>query len=65
MAKKVSKKVMTGYEISEALYELGQKYNSPMLKRSIDLMIGELESGGHIASLIDKIVENTKFITNN
>ncbi|MCK4859915.1 MAG: type II secretion system F family protein [Candidatus Omnitrophica bacterium] len=58
----VSKKVMTGHDVSAALYELGQKYDSLMLRRSIDLMIGELESGGQIANLIDKIVLNIKEI---
>ena len=56
----VSKKVMTGHDVSMALSELGQKYDSPMLRRTIDLMIGELESGGQIAGLIDKIVANIK-----
>jgi len=56
----VSKKVMTGHDISEALSELGQKYDSPMLKRTIDLMISELESGGEVADLIDRIVENIR-----
>jgi Flp pilus assembly protein TadB len=56
----VSKKVMTGHEIGVALSELGQKYNSPMLRRTIDLMISELQSGGKISSLIDNIVENLK-----
>lgn len=56
----VSKKVMTGHDVSKALSELGQKYDSPMLKRTIDLMISELESGGQVANLIDKIVENIK-----
>lgn len=59
----VSKKVMTGYDISTALSELGQKYNSPMLRRTIDLMITELESGGQIANLIDNIVKNIKETT--
>ena len=56
----VSKKVMTGYDVSRALTELSRKYNSPMLRRSIDLMISELEGGGNIADLIDRIVENFK-----
>jgi len=56
----VSKKVMTGYDIGIALSELGRKYNSPMLRRSIDLMISELESGGQISDLIDNIVKNIK-----
>ena len=56
----VSKKVMTGHEIGLALSELGKKYNSPMLRRTIDLMITELEGGGRIADLIDNIVKNIK-----
>jgi Flp pilus assembly protein TadB len=56
----VSKKVMTGHDVSIALSELGKKYNSPMLRRSIDLMISELESGGEISGLIDHIVKNIK-----
>jgi len=56
----VSKKVMTGHDVRKALSELGEKYDSPMLRRAIDLMISELESGGQIADLIDKIVDNIK-----
>lgn len=56
----VSKKVMTGHDVGVALSELGEKYNSPMLRRSIDLMISELESGGKISDLIDNIVKNIK-----
>jgi len=56
----VSKKVMTGHNIGKALSELGRKYDSPMLRRTLDLMITELESGGEIANLIDRIVEDIK-----
>lgn len=56
----VSKKVMTGHDVGSALNELGQKYDSPMLRRSVDLMISELEGGGNIADLLDKIVESFK-----
>lgn len=56
----VSKKVMTGYDVDKALVELSQKYNSPMLSRAVDLVISELESGGNIAELIDRVVENMK-----
>ncbi len=55
-----SKKVMTGYDVSRALTELAQKYDSLMLRRTVDLMISELESGGNIADLIDRIVDNLK-----
>ncbi len=56
----VSKKVMTGYDVDKALIELSEKYNSTTLKRAVDLIISELESGGNIAELIDKVVENMK-----
>ena len=46
---KASKKVMTGYDLSKALTELADKYDSLMLKRTADLMISEIESGGNIA----------------
>ena len=58
----VSKKVMTGYDVTKALVEFSEKYNSPMLRRAIDLTTSELESGGNISELIDKIVENMKRI---
>jgi len=56
----VSKKVMTGHDISEALSELGSKYNSPMLRRIVDLMISELRGGGEVADLIDRMVDDIK-----
>ena len=57
---KASKKVMTGYEISKALTELADKYDSLMLRRTVDLMISEVESGGNVAQLIDRLVDNLK-----
>ena len=57
---KASKKVMTGYEVSKALVELADKYDSLMLRRTVDLMISEVESGGNIAELIDRLVDNLK-----
>lgn len=57
---KASKKVMTGYEISKALVELADKYDSLMLRRTVDLIISEVESGGNIAELIDRLVDNLK-----
>ena len=57
---KASKKVMTGDEISKALTELADKYDSLMLRRTVDLMISEVESGGNVAELIDRLVDNLK-----
>ena len=57
---KASKKVMTGYEISKALTELSDRYDSLMLRRTVDLIISEAESGGNVAELIDRLVDNLK-----
>lgn len=56
----VSKKVMTGNDVAEALVEFSEKYNSPILKRTINLMISEIESGGKITEVIDRIVANLR-----
>ncbi|NJL43886.1 MAG: hypothetical protein HC945_00990, partial [Nitrosarchaeum sp.] len=56
----VSKKVLTGSDVSEAMMEFGDKYDSPVLRRSINLMVGEMDSGGRIVDVIDKIIETLK-----
>ena len=55
-----SKKVMTGSDITDALKELSEKYNSPLLSRTLDLIISEIKSGGEIATVIDRIRINMK-----
>ena len=57
---RASKKVMTGYEVKKSLIELSDKYDSLMLRRTVDLMISELESGGNVADLLDRIVDNLR-----
>jgi len=57
---KASKKVMTGYDMGRALTELADKYDSLMLRRTVDLVISEAESGGNVAELIDRLVDNLK-----
>jgi len=57
---RASKKVMTGYDVDKALIELSDKYKSLMLKRTVDLMISEIESGGNVAQLLDRLVDNLK-----
>ena len=56
----VSKRVATGNDVSEALHEFAEKYNSPILRRSTDLLKGEISSGGIISGVIDSIVVNLK-----
>jgi pilus assembly protein TadC len=63
----VSKKVMTGYDVGEALEDLHNKYESPELKRTLSLIISELEMGGKISKIIDDIIsqlKNTKKLKN-
>jgi len=56
----IYKKVMTGNDLTDALEEFTEKYDSPVLKRSFDLIVGEVESGGQIAKIVDKVIENIR-----
>ena len=56
----VSKKVMTGSEVTESLNEFINKYDSPILKRNFQLIVSEVESGGQIVTVIDRVIENLK-----
>ena len=56
----VSKKVMTGHDLSDALTEFADKYDSPMVRRAMNLIIGEVQAGGKIAYIIDQVVHNMK-----
>jgi len=56
----VYKKVMTGNDLTEALEEFTEKYDSPILRRSFDLIVGEVESGGRIANIVDRVIENIR-----
>ncbi len=53
-----AKRVMTGQDVDEALREFTMKYNSPLMRRSFDLIIEGIRSGGKVADLIDRVVEN-------
>ncbi len=55
-----AKKVMTGHDVDVALTEFTEKYDSPMLRRTMALIIGELGTGGKIAVVIDNIVASMK-----
>lgn len=56
----VSKKVMTGSDLAESLEEFSLKYDAPTLRRNLHLIIGEIDSGGRIVQIIDKVIENLK-----
>jgi len=55
-----AKKVMTGHDVDLALTEFSLKYDSPMLRRSMSLIISQMQSGGEIADIIDRIVLDLK-----
>jgi pilus assembly protein TadC len=56
----VSKKVLTGSDLSEALTEFSEKYDSPSVKRTIDLILGEIQSGGQIAKVLDQTIDSLR-----
>ncbi|MCF7871434.1 type II secretion system F family protein [Candidatus Woesearchaeota archaeon] len=56
----ISKKVMTGQDLTDALLELAQKYESPTMRRTIDIILGEIQSGGQVAHVLDQIIENLR-----
>ena len=56
----IYKKVMTGNDLVDALNEFTEKYESPILRRSFDLIVGEVESGGRIADIVDRVIENIR-----
>ncbi len=52
-----AKKVMTGTDVDVAVIEFTCKYDSPMLKRSFDLIIEGMKGGGRIADVIDRVID--------
>ncbi|MBW2991972.1 type II secretion system F family protein [Candidatus Woesearchaeota archaeon] len=51
----VAKETMSGEELNDSLQRFADKYNSDLVKRSINLMIEGLEGGGEVGDLLDKI----------
>ena len=56
----VAKKTMSGTDLSEALIEFGEAYDSDLLKKSLTILIEGLEAGGRLAELLNKISWNIK-----
>jgi pilus assembly protein TadC len=55
---RVAKDTMSGAELSQALTKFADKYASPVLKRSVNLLNEGLEAGGKISDLISRISWN-------
>ncbi|MFT4250189.1 MAG: type II secretion system F family protein [Candidatus Woesearchaeota archaeon] len=56
----VSKRVMTGNDTAAALQEFSDRYESPILRRGLELIISELDSGGEIADVIERVIDNLR-----
>jgi len=56
----VAKATMSGEELNNALKKFSEKYDSQVIKRSINLLTEGMEGGGEIAELLNKISLNMK-----
>lgn len=54
----VAKETMRGEDLKAALLKFADKYDSMLLKRSINLLIEGIEAGGEIGDLLNKIAIN-------
>lgn len=58
----VAKETMSGVELSVALKKFSEKYDSPLLRRSINLLIEGIDAGGEVGDLLNKISINIQQI---
>jgi pilus assembly protein TadC len=56
----VAKSTIVGDDLEKALVKLGQKYDSRMLRETINLLVEGIQSGGEIAILLSKLSTNIK-----
>ncbi len=56
----VAKETMSGVDLNVALRKFSEKYDSPTLRRSINLLIEGLEAGGEVGDLLNNISINIK-----
>ena len=50
-----AKETMTGNELEQSLLNLSNKYDSPLLQRTVNLIVEGLKAGGEIGDLLDRI----------
>ncbi len=61
----VAKNTMAGEDLSSALSNFANKYNSKIIQRSISLLLEGMAAGGELADLLNKVamnIEETKLI---
>ncbi len=54
----VAKKTMAGEDLEEALREFASKYDSPVLERTVNLLVEGLDAGGEIGDMLNRIASN-------
>ncbi|MBW3003837.1 type II secretion system F family protein [Candidatus Woesearchaeota archaeon] len=61
--KLAAKQVTTGKDLAETLTLFSKKYDSLILNRAIDLIIEGIKSGGELANIINRVVDNIQQTT--
>jgi Flp pilus assembly protein TadB len=56
----VAKATIAGEDLEKALVQLGQKYDSRILKETMNLIVEGIQSGGEMANLLNKLSSNIK-----
>ncbi len=56
----VAKSTLTGEDLEVALVALSKKYDSRLLRESVNLIVAGINSGGEMADLLNKIASNIK-----
>ncbi len=56
----VAKRVMTGEDLDHALEEFSNKYDSPMLRRSFNLVVEGIRGGSQVADIIERVEANIR-----
>jgi len=56
----VAKSTIVGEDLEKALVKMGQRYDSRMLKETINLIVEGIQSGGEMAQLLNKLSTNIK-----
>jgi flagellar protein FlaJ len=60
--KKAAKDVFSGETIENALKKIVEKFNSKILKRSIELLVEGISRGGNLPNLLDSLAEDIRQI---
>ena len=61
----VAKEVMTGENIGVALHRFSDKYDSEILRRSMNLLVEGMEAGGDLADVVSRVgnnIQDTKIL---